>query len=164
MYTNTKKSKLIISIVIGLFHSYVSAQENINTSGGNTSGSVGSVAYSIGQTVYNTHTSTNASVSQGVQQPYEISIVTEVKEAKDILLSFVVYPNPTTNLLKLKTNSYNNDNLTYYLYQLDSKILETKKIENAETSISMEHLASGVYFLKISELNKDIKTFQIIKN
>jgi len=158
------KLKLIAVVLLSLLQNIINAQQSTGASGGDASGSGGSAAYSIGQTVYTTYAGTNASVAQGVQQPYEISIVTEVKEAKNILLSFTVYPNPTTNFLKLKINSYNSDNLTYSLYLLNGEILETKKIENPETSISMEHLASGVYFLKITELNKDIKTFQIIKN
>lgn len=158
------KIKIIAVAFLCFLANVMDAQQTTDASGGNVSGTGGSVAYSVGQTVYSTHTGTNASVTQGVQQPYEISIVTEIKEAKDISLSFVVYPNPTTNFLKLKINNYESDYLTYHLYQLDGKILDTKKIEDAETSISMEHLASGVYFLKITELNKDIKTFQIIKN
>ncbi|MBK6984779.1 MAG: T9SS type A sorting domain-containing protein [Bacteroidetes bacterium] len=75
-----------------------------------------------------------------------------------------MYPNPTKDFLKLKLENYKSENLTYHLYQLDGKIIETKKIENLDVTISMEHLASGIYFLKITELNKDIKTFKIIKN
>lgn len=158
------KLKLIIIVLLSLFQSVIKAQETTDASGGNASGSGGSASYSIGQTVYNTYTGTNGSVAQGVQQPYEISIVTEVKEANDITLSFIVYPNPTTNFLKLKVENYTSENLMYQLYQLDGKILETKKIESLEMSIAMEHLASGIYFLKITELDKDIKTFKIIKN
>ncbi len=158
------KLKFILVVLFSLFLNVIYAQQTTGASGGNAAGSGGSTSYSIGQTVYTTHTGTNGSVAQGVQQPYEISIVTEIKEAKDISLSFVVYPNPTTDFLKLKTDTYPNRDLNYHLYQLNGKILETKKIENIETSISMVHLSSGIYFLKITELDKDIKTFQIIKN
>lgn len=158
------KLKLIIIALLSLFQSVVNAQETTDAAGGNASGSGGSASYSIGQTVYTTHTGTNGSVAQGVQQPYEISIVTEVKEASDITLSFMVYPNPTTNFLKLKVENYTSENLMYVLYELSGKVIETKKIESSEVSITTEKLASGIYFLKITELDKDIKTFKIIKN
>lgn len=158
------KFKLLIIVSLGFLASTINAQQTTVASGGNANGSGGSAAYSIGQTVYSTYTSTNASVAQGVQQPYEISIVTEIKEAKNISLSFAVYPNPTTDFMKLKTDSYSGKNLIYQLYQLDGKVLETKKIEETETSISMTHLASGIYFLKVTEVDKVLKTFQIIKN
>lgn len=156
--------KILTLVLLSLFQSTINAQETTDASGGNASGSGGSASYSIGQTAYTTHTGTNGSVAQGVQQPYEISIVTEIKEAKDISLSFIVYPNPTTNFLKLKVENYTSENLTYHLYQLDGKILETKKIESLEVSITTEHLASGIYFLKVSETDSDLKIFKIIKN
>jgi hypothetical protein len=159
-----QKIKLIAAMLLSFTNANLSAQQTTDAAGGNASGSGGSASYSIGQPVYTTHIGTNGSVAQGVQQPYEISIVTEIKEAKDISLSFLVYPNPTTDFLKLKTENYTSENLRYHLYQLDGKILETKKIESLDVSISMEHLASGIYFLKITELDKDIKTFKIIKN
>lgn len=158
------KVKLIAAVLLSLAHTVMSAQQTTDAAGGNASGSGGSASYSIGQPVYTTHTGTNGSVAQGVQQPYEISIITEIKEAKDISLTIKVYPNPTTNFLKLKIENYTSENLMYHLYQLDGKILETKKIESSVVSITTEHLASGIYFLKITELDKDIKTFKIIKN
>lgn len=158
------KIQLTAILFMSIAQCTVSAQETTDASGGNASGSGGSASYSIGQSAYNTYTGTNGSVAQGVQQPYEISIVTEIKEAKDISLSFLVYPNPTSDILKLKIENYTNNNLTYHLYQLDGKTIETKNIESLDISISMEQLASGIYFLKITELDKEIKTFKIIKN
>ncbi|MBK6984778.1 MAG: hypothetical protein IPH32_08475 [Bacteroidetes bacterium] len=82
------KIQLTAILFMSITQCTVSAQETTDASGGNASGSGGSASYSIGQSAYNTYTGTNGSVAQGVQQPYEISIVTEVKEAKDISLSF----------------------------------------------------------------------------
>lgn len=158
------KLKLITIVLLSLSQNLVKAQETTDAAGGNASGSGGSVSYSIGQTLYNTHTGTNGSVAQGVQQPYEISIVTEIKEAKDISLSCTASPNPTTNFLKLKIENYASENLTYVLYELNGKVIETKKMESSEVSITTEQLASGIYFLKVVELNNDLKTFKIIKN
>ncbi|MDB9721158.1 hypothetical protein OAA67_04695 [Winogradskyella sp.] len=45
------------------------AQEIILASGGNATGSGGSVSYSIGQVFYNTNTSTEGSIEEGVQIP-----------------------------------------------------------------------------------------------
>ncbi|MDD4385781.1 MAG: hypothetical protein PHD06_11460, partial [Bacteroidales bacterium] len=66
--------------------STVQAQESLNATGGNASGSGGSAGYSVGQMVYTTHIGTNGSVAEGVQQPYEISIVIGIEEAKGINL------------------------------------------------------------------------------
>jgi hypothetical protein len=158
------KLKLITFVLLSLFQGTVNAQETTDASGGNATGSGGSASYSIGQIVYTTHTGTNGSVAQGVQQPYEISVVTALEEAKDIALSFLVYPNPTYDFLKLKVENYISKNLSYLLYDISGKTIESKKIEGTEATIPMESLATGTYFLKVTEGNKDIKTFKIIKN
>ncbi|CAN5515456.1 hypothetical protein BH10BAC1_BH10BAC1_11460 [soil metagenome] len=156
--------KLSTILFLGLGFTEIEAQEIANTSGGNALGSGGSVNYSVGQIVYTTNTGTNGSVAQGVQQPYEISIVTGFEDASKINLSFSVYPNPTTDYLKLNIENYKTQNLTFILLDIDGKLLESKKLENNETSISMKNNASGIYFLKIIESNKELKTFKIIKN
>jgi hypothetical protein len=48
------------------------SQQTIPTSGGEVTGCGGSSSYSVGQVVYATHTGSNGSISQGVQQSYEI--------------------------------------------------------------------------------------------
>lgn len=146
------------------YNKQIFAQESVNASGKDASGTGGTVNYSVGQIVYTMHTGTNGSVAQGVQQLYEISVVTALEEAKDIVLSFLIYPNPTYDFLKLKVENYISENLTYLLYDISGKSIESKKIEGAEATIQMESLATGTYFLKITEGNKDIKTFKIIKN
>jgi len=82
--------------------STVSAQENVNATGGNASGSGCSVSYSVGQVMYQIQTGTNGSVAQGLQQPYEISVLTAIEETKGINLSVTAYPNPAIDSLQFK--------------------------------------------------------------
>jgi hypothetical protein len=102
-------------------------------------------------------------VAEGVQQPFEISVVTAVEEAKDFTLEFVVYPNPATDFVVLKIGDYEPENLSYYLYDNGGKLIEKTKIQGSETNISMQALSPATYFLKVSEKNKVLKTFKIIK-
>lgn len=151
---------LFLSIgIIGL-----KAQEAVPTSGGDATGGGGTVSYSVGQIVYTTNIGTNGSSAQGVQQPYEISIVTEIENAKEISLSLFVYPNPTTDFLKLNLGNYKTKDLSYQLFDINGKLLENKKIEEIEITISMENHAASSYFLKVIENNKELKAFKIIKN
>lgn len=101
-----KKLKLSAVLLLGIGLSGLHAQNTISASGGNASGSGGSVSYSVGQIVYTTNTGTNGSAAQGVQQPYEISVVTANEEALDISLEMVVYPNPATDFVKLRIKNY----------------------------------------------------------
>jgi hypothetical protein len=160
-----KKALIVLTaFCIFGFGTAIRAQNAITASGGNATGSGGSVTYTIGQVVYTKFVGTNGSAAQGVQQPYEISVVTGIVEAKDISLEIEVYPNPATDFVKLKIKNYEVENLKYQLYDINGSLLKDNKVEGNETSISMQNLLPSVYFLKVTDNNKAIKTFKIIKN
>ena len=159
-----KRSKLIAVLLLGLGITGIQAQNVIPASGGNASGSGGSASYTIGQMVYTTHTGTNGSVAQGVQQPFEISVVSAIEEAKGITLECAVYPNPATDILTLKVENVDLSTLTFQLYDMQGKLLESKKVEGRLTNIGMSNLAPANYFLKVTEGNKELRTFKIVKN
>jgi hypothetical protein len=160
-----------LAIVSFLFFStnLIQAQNAIPSTGGNASGSGGTLSYSVGQVVYTTNTGTSGSVAQGVQQPYEIYIITGIDNSMKIILSCTVFPNPVTTHLTLKTENTDNENLSYQLYDINGKQLENKKIDRNETTILMEHRPTATYFLKVTQTgqtssSKEIKTFKIVKN
>lgn len=159
-----KNKKLILGILLLFGLSGLHAQEAIPASGGDATGSGGSSAYSIGQVVYTTHTGSNGSVAQGVQQPYEISVVTGLAEAVNINLQLKVYPNPTNDFLNLVAEEFNNQSLSYILFDINGQILQNQKLSEKETTISMEFLVPATYFLKVLNEQEEIKTFKIIKN
>jgi hypothetical protein len=156
------KVSAVILLIFGLTD--LQAQEAISASGGNVSGSGGSVSYSVGQMVYITNTGTNSSAAQGVQQPFEISVVTGLEEAEGISLRCSVYPNPTTDYLVLNVENFDKENLYYQLIDINGKPLENKKITGNETTIVMSSLVPATYFLKVTQNNKEVKTFKIVKN
>ncbi len=156
--------KLIALLLFGFSLAGLQAQEAFPVAGGDAVGSGGSVSYSVGQLVYTTNTGEDGSVAQGVQQPYEISIITAIEEAGGIDLICNAYPNPTTDFLTLKVESYDLDDLSYYLFSMNGNLLESQKITEREISISMIKYLRGTYFLKIVSKNKEAKTFSIIKN
>jgi hypothetical protein len=155
---------ILILLTFTFSLSTVSAQESINATGGNASGSGGSASYSVGQVVYATNTGANGSVAQGVQQPYEISVVTGLEEAKGINLSVSAYPNPTTDYLTLEVKDVELLNLHFQLYDMNGKLLQNEKITGNQTSIVMSNLLPATYFVKVIQGNKEVKTFKIIKN
>jgi hypothetical protein len=159
-----KNLKLYTLLLFILCLTRLQAQEATPATGGNASGSGGSVSYSIGQLVYNTNSGINGSVVQGVQQPFEISVVTGIKEVIGITLLCSVYPNPTTNFLTLKVENLKLSTLTFQLLDINGKLLENKTIVNNETSIDMSNFAATSYFLKVIDNNKEVKTFKIIKS
>lgn len=137
--------------------------ENMNSSGGSLSGSGGSASQSVGQVFYTIVSGTSGTANQGIQQPYEISIVTETEEAIGISLTMSAYPNPTTGLLKLRIDEIRFDNLNFQLYDASGKLLDTGKISGTETDIDLTFREPAVYFLKVHRHSEDLKTFKIIK-
>ncbi|MBZ0242809.1 MAG: T9SS type A sorting domain-containing protein, partial [Bacteroidales bacterium] len=119
--------------------------------------------------IYNTNTGTNGSVAEGIQQPYEISVVTGLEEVLGINLSVSSFPNPTNDYLTLtidnsdKTN-HNLSQLAYQLYDMNGELLQSEKITGNQISIVMSNLVPATYFVKAVQANKEIKTFKIIKN
>jgi len=137
------------------------AQESPTATGGEATGVGGTVSYSLGQVVYTTNTGSNGSVEQGVQQPYEISATVGINESS-ISLEMSVYPNPTTNYLTLKVEI--TKNLSYQLFDMQGKVIASKKITDNTTTVVMENLPTATYLLKVTDSNKTVKTFKIIKN
>jgi hypothetical protein len=137
------------------------AQESLTAAGGEATGTGGTASYSVGQVVYTTATGTNGSVTQGVQQPFEISTTLGVNETT-INLELSVYPNPTTDLLTLKVEKI--ENLHYQLIDLQGKLIESKTVSSNSSKISLENQPTAIYFLKVTKNNQLIKTFKIIKN
>ena len=142
----------------------VSAQETASASGGEASGSGGTVSYSIGQVAYTTQEGNNGSVVQGVQQPFEISIVLGLEGSEGISLNLSAFPNPATDHLTLKADRYNDNNLSYELFDLNGRLLLQNRINSNESGIRMLDYPYGVYLLKVLSNNKEIKTFKILKH
>ncbi len=155
------KTIAIIGMVISI--NGLQAQEANITSAGNASGSEGTVSYSVGQVFYTTNSGTNGSVSSGVQQPFEISVIIGVSEMVGINLICSAYPNPTTDFLTLKIENFDNSNLSFQLIDINGNLLENKKIIVSETSIIMSNLVPAIYFLNVIENGKVLKIFKIIK-
>ena len=134
----------------------------LSATGGDASGSGGTVAYSVGQIVYTTSTGTTGSLAQGVEQAYEIYSVGIKETALNISLS--VFPNPTSDFLTLKVQDYNNEALSYNLLDEQGKSVLNEQITNQDTQVAMSTLARGIYFINVLQANKKIQTFKIIKN
>ena len=158
-----KNKKVKLSFLLLGLGLAAQAQQATTATGGDASGSGGTVAYSVGQIVYTTNTGTTGSVAQGVQQPYEISIVTGLEDTQ-ISLNMQAYPNPTTDYLTLNVGNFELSTLNFQLFDISGKLVESRKIISSSETIGMANLPSATYFLKVTNNNKEVKTFKIMKN
>jgi len=147
-----------------IFTSGIQAQETVAASGGNATGSGGTASFTVGQVVYTTNSGSTGTITQGVQQPYEIFLVTGIEEAFGINLEMVVYPNPASDFLKLVIEDYKLENLNCQLYDSNGSLIQNTEIINKETIIQTRDLPPAAYYLKVTDSHKELKTFKIIKN
>lgn len=158
-----KQFRLSILFLFGLGMTGLQAQESINTTGGNALGSGGSVSYSVGQIFYTKQTGTYYSVSEGVQHPYEISVVAVPEDINGINLSILAYPNPATDHLTLEVKDIVISDATIQLYSISGKLLQSQNLAGTETKIDMSSYMSSTYFLKVIKDKKVVKSFKIVK-
>ena len=160
------KTKSIPIVLLGigfLSAGFVQAQQSANAAGGDAMGSGGSAAYSVGQVVYTANTSPSGTVSQGVQQAYEIFLI-GINET-ELNSSLSVFPNPILDNLTLQISNYNNEKLSFYLYDLQGKLLNKEQIIAEQTQINTSSLPPATYFIEVlNQENKQVQSFKIIKN
>ena len=155
---------LFMLLMISSAFTQTYGQENIVVSGGNMSSSSGSVSFSVGQVFYQYKSSQSNSQSEGVQQPYEIQVVTSTfNQDSDTDIDIIVFPNAVEDELNIKSNKINQSLLNYVLYSEKGVMIKNGAFLK-ETSISMENLSSGTYMLNVQLKNHKNKTFKIIKN
>jgi hypothetical protein len=155
--------KLFFLTGVSLLFSMIQAQETISVSGGNSSGNGGSVSYTVGQVSYITQSSSTGSVTPGVQQPYEISVVSSTDDPMKENI-WCVYPNPTTGNLIIMIDNENPDGFNFQLYNSNGQVLISDKILGKQTNLNLENYPSAIYLLKVYQSNIEIITFKIIKN
>ena len=135
-------SLMMLSVMI------LSAQSDVVPVGGTATGSGGTVTYTVGQIAVQTYSNGTFTISEGVQQPYEIQII-GVDDYPGITLNAMVYPNPTIGNVQL---TINNEQLEgeVKVFDMNGKFLFSKRIERQNTEIPMSDLAAGTYFVTLS--------------
>ncbi|MCW3161850.1 T9SS type A sorting domain-containing protein [Chryseobacterium oryctis] len=157
------KTKMYFSFCLLLFFFVSFAQVSVNASGGNTTNAGNSISYSIGQPFYHQTSGGEMTITEGVQQPFEITTLGTV-DYLGIQLDAKVYPNPTSSLLFLKVEGISLKNLSYKMFDSSGRVLFQEKIKQTETSIDMTAKASGTYILSVLNAESTIKIFKILKN
>jgi len=164
---NSKKRIMLytkIVVIVMLFFSInMIGQSTINSTGENYTTANGSVSFSVGQIDYLVKSDSNHTISEGVQQPIEISVLSVQDQLYD--KNIAVYPNPTFEYINLTfdINDANFKKLRYILLDTNGKLIMQKDITKSLVKIDISNLTSAVYYLKVLDENKDVKVFKIMK-
>lgn len=149
-------------ILFLLFSSnYLFAQQSVNSSGGNGFGGGGSLSFSLGQIDYVYANGSNGSVSQGVQQPFEIFML-GTNEIPEITLELSIYPNPTIDILYIKNKNVALE-FIYQLFDVTGKLIASSTKMMRQDQIDVSSFQSGTYILNIKTNNNASKSYKIIK-
>lgn len=159
------KWRLLVTVALVSFiflTSQTLAQNNTVSSGAVATGSSGTASYSVGQVFYISSINDNGKVIQGLQQPYDVAVITGVNDLQ-INLKVTAYPNPAPDYLTLSIDNTELSQFNYQLLDMQGKILRQEKFGNRNINIKVSDFPNGIYILKVFSKQKQLKTFKIIK-
>lgn len=156
--------RIVFIILSVLSIQFLDAQTSTNATGTTVTGANGSSSYSVGQVVYTTNSSASYTITQGVQQPYEIFEVSSIDELNNNLI-VNVYPNPTYEGITIKFIEPLKEILEYYITDNSGKLITSGTINEEITQISIDKKAVSNLRLEIvnKETGKHLKSYNLIK-
>ena len=149
--------KFVPAIALLAFAAHCQAQTAVAAAGGEA----GTVSYTVGQTVVEVASNNAGSITPGVQQAYEIIIIDGI-DNRQVTLEAAVYPNPVTDRLVLRVDNTTTA-LHYSLTDVNGRTITNDNIVNEQTSIEMNNLAQGIYFVRVSDGDTAVRTFKVVK-
>jgi len=159
-----KVKGLFVAALLAFFFalSTVSAQQVVASGGNHHEACEISISWTLGETVIETFTTEENTLTQGFHQP-QLTVVA-VDEIVKLGYMITAFPNPVQNYVTLSVEAENYENLTFRLYDFNGRLIEQNPIQGNLTNVSFEALNPAVYFITILEENKKITTLKIIKN
>lgn len=157
------KNYLLLILVLTTSVSVKAQQaEVIATSGDFYENSSGSLSWTLGEVVIETLSETNFILTQGFQQSK--LTVTAINDLQTSGIELSVYPNPTNSFLLIEVKTDKQRDLLLSLFDLNGKLILQKKITGSKQTVNMQNYKPATYILKVTEGNKEIRTYQIVKH
>ena len=144
----------------------VSAQEVLSTQGDSYSNASASIDFPLGEVIIATGTDGTNDITQGFHQTNWNFLGVE-----DFAPNYeaIIFPNPTEDVLNIRTSTF--ENVTYTLYDAQGKLVMQNILSAEQTPIQVSQLAPGAYSLELifeegskgSLSSPKRKTFKLIK-
>ena len=136
----------------------VTAQEVVSTQGESYSNASGNIDFTIGEVIISTGTDGSNDLTQGFHQTNWNFLGVE-----DFAPNYeaTIFPNPTSEVLNIKTSTF--ENVTYTLYDAQGKLVLQDILFAEQTPIQVGQLAPGSYSLTLNNQIQNLKTFKLIK-
>jgi len=152
----------LLILLIALCATFLQAQEVVTTAGGYGETTSGSLSWTIGEPVIETITDGINTLTQGFQQSK--LTVTAINDLKFPGIELSVYPNPTNSFLFIEVKTDKQRDLQLSLFDLNGRLILQKKMTENKQTIKMQNYKPATYILKVTEGNKEIRTYQIVKH
>lgn len=158
------KRKRMLNLMVLLFIGMVIHAQNATVvTGGDAKSDEGSVSYTLGQAFTQTVNSESGNLTVGVQQTFNIEVISGIEEANSILLRCKAFPNPTTDYLQLDINGADFNDLSYQLFNSNGQLLACQHVSEQVTTVKMQEYLPAIYLLRVYSNSTQVKTFRIIK-
>ena len=135
------------------------AQEVVSSQGETYSNANGSIDFTVGEVIINTSSNGTNDLTQGFHQTNWNFLGVE-DFAPDIQAT--IFPNPTQDVLNIKTSVF--ENVTYTLYDAQGKLVIQNILFAEQTPIQVSQLAPGSYSLTLNNETQNLKTFKLVKS
>jgi hypothetical protein len=153
----------LIAIVCCILTGYgtTNAQEVISTAGNAHSNNNGSISYTIGEPVIETFTGETNILTQGFLQSNVV--VTAIDELPGLDFEISAFPNPATEIVKLRIVKESVTGMHYMLYDMNGILLMKNRLKGTVTEVPLGDLSPTEYILKVYNQDKELKSFKIIR-
>ena len=136
----------------------VTAQEVVATQGDSYSNASVNIDFTIGEVIINTGTDGSNDLTQGFHQTNWNFVGLEDHSPS---YEATIYPNPTSEVLNIKTSTF--ENVTYTLYDAQGKLVMQDILSAEQTPIQVSQLAPGNYSIILNNETQNLKTFKLVK-
>ena len=152
--------KKITFVLFSLFATLsVSAQEVVSTQGDSYSNASGNIDFTIGELIIDTGTDGTNDITQGFHQTNWNFVGLD---DNDPSYEATIFPNPTEDVLNIKTSMF--ENVTYTLYDGLGKLVMQDILSAEQTPIQVSQLAPGNYSITMTNETQNLKTFKLVKS
>ena len=136
----------------------LSAQEVVSTQGDSYSNVSGSIDFTLGEVIIATESDGTNYLTQGFHQTNWNFVGLE-----DFAPNYeaTIFPNPTSEVLNIRTSTF--ENVTYTLYDAQGKLVLQNVLSAEQTPIQVGQLAPGSYSLILNNQTQNLKTFKLVK-
>jgi hypothetical protein len=136
----------------------VSAQEVVSTQGDSYSNASANIDFTIGEVIIATETDGTNDITQGFHQTNWNFLGLEDHAPN---YEAIIFPNPTEDVLNIRTSTF--ENVTYTLYDAQGKLVMQNILSAEQTPIQVSQLAPGNYSLTLTNQTQNLKTFKLVK-